>query len=122
MEKAKNVDEYIGRFPVEIQQLLDQVRSTIKNAAPNAVEMISYSMPGYKLNGMLVWFAGYSKHIGFYPGVNGISSFIKELSSYKSARGSVQFPHNQPLPLELIAEITKFRVIENLESVNLKRI
>lgn len=117
MKNPKNVDEYILGFPLEIKTLLEQVRSSIKKAAPNAEEVISYSMPGYKMKGMLVWFAGYSKHIGFYPGANGIASFKKELSVYKSAKGSVQFPHTKPLPLELIAEITKFRVAENLEKV-----
>jgi uncharacterized protein YdhG (YjbR/CyaY superfamily) len=114
MKNFKNVDEYIQNFPAEVQILLEKVRQTIKDSAPDATEVISYSMPGYKLNGMLVWFAGYSKHIGFYPGANGISSFKKEISSYKSAKGSVQFPLNQPLPLDLISRITKFRMIENL--------
>jgi uncharacterized protein YdhG (YjbR/CyaY superfamily) len=121
MEKFKDVDEYIENFPAEVQLLLQNVRQTIIDSAPGAREVISYSMPGYKLNGMLVWFAGYSKHIGFYPGANGISSFREELSRYKSAKGSVQFPHSQPLPLELIAKITKFKVIENLASVNSKK-
>jgi uncharacterized protein YdhG (YjbR/CyaY superfamily) len=118
MQKPKNVDEYIQSFPEEMQQLLEKVRTTIKNAAPEAFEVI---MPGYKLNGMLVWFAGYSKHIGFYPGVNGVLSFKKELATYKSAKGSVQFPLTQPLPLELIAEITKFRVAENKIKSELKK-
>jgi uncharacterized protein YdhG (YjbR/CyaY superfamily) len=121
MNNPKDVDEYIQSFPEEIKLLLVKVRQTIKNAAPDAMEVISYSMPGYKLNGMLVWFAGCSRHIGFYPGANGISSFKKELSVYKSAKGSVQFPYNQPLPLELIAEITRFRVAENLVKTNSKK-
>jgi uncharacterized protein YdhG (YjbR/CyaY superfamily) len=121
MNKTKDVDEYIQDFPAEVQLLLEKVRKTIKDSAPDATEVISYSMPGYKMKGMLVWFAGYSKHIGFYPGVSGISSFRKELSIYKSAKGSVQFPFSQPLPLELIAKITRLRVIENLELANSKR-
>ena len=121
MKKPKDVDEYIQVFPSEIQHLLEEVRVTIKKAAPEAKEVISYSMPGYKMNGMLVWFAGYSKHIGFYPGVNGIESFKKELSEYKGAKGSVQFPHSQPLPLELIYRITKFRVEENYAKADAKK-
>lgn len=121
MEEFKDVDEYIENFPAEVQLLLQNVRQTIIDSAPGAKEVISYSMPGYKLDGMLVWFAGYSKHIGFYPGTNGISLFRKELSNYKSAKGSVQFPLSQPLPLELIAEITKFRVAENKMKQDLKK-
>lgn len=117
----KDVDEYIQDFPAEVQLILEKVRQTIKDSAPDAKEVISYGMPGYKLAGMLVWFAGYPKHIGFYPGTNGISLFRKELSIYKSAKGSVQFPLTQPLPLELIAEITKFRVAENKMKHDLKK-
>jgi uncharacterized protein YdhG (YjbR/CyaY superfamily) len=121
MKNPRDVDEYILRFPVSTQLLLEDVRRTIKNAAPEAKEVISYSMPGYKLNGMLVWFAGYSKHIGFYPGVNGISFFKKEIAMYKSAKGSVQFPISQPLPLRLIEEITKLRVAENFAKTDSKK-
>ena len=121
MKNYKDVDEYIQDFPAEVQLILEKVRQTIKDSAPDAEELISYGMPGDKLAGMLVWFAGYSKHIGFYPGTNGISLFRKELSIYKSAKGSVQFPLTQPLPLELIAEITKFRVAENKMKNDLKK-
>lgn len=114
-EKSANVDEYIESFPRETASMLQQLRETIKAAAPSADEVISYAMPAYKLNGMLVYFAGYAKHIGFYPGAGGIAAFKKELSAYKGAKGSVQFPLDQPLPLKLVERIVKFRVKENME-------
>ncbi len=107
------VDEYIGAFPKEVQPLLNQVRQTIKKAAPNAEELISYAMPAYKLNGVLVYFAGYKNHIGFYATPTGHEAFKKELSKYKEGKGSVQFPIDQQLPLSLITRIVKFRVKEN---------
>jgi uncharacterized protein YdhG (YjbR/CyaY superfamily) len=114
------VDEYIAAFPKEMQQLLQQVRATIKKAAPAAEEVISYGMPAYKLNGMLVYFAGYKNHIGFYATPTGHASFKKELSVYKQGKGSVQFPTDQPLPLALITKIVKFRVNENTEKAKKK--
>ncbi len=114
-ENSANVDEYVSGFPAETQGLLEQLRSVIIHAAPQAEEVISYAMPAYRLGGMLVYFAGYAKHIGFYPGAGGIAAFKKELSVYKGAKGSVQFPLDQPLPIELIARIVRFRVDENLE-------
>lgn len=114
---AKNpyhtVDEYIATFPASTQKLLEQIRRTIKKAAPEAEETISYNMPAYKLNGPLVYFAGYKNHIGFYATPTGHSAFKKELSNYKEGKGSVQFPIDQPLPLDLIRRIVKFRVEEN---------
>ena len=121
MPKPKDVDEYINGFPEEIHQFLEQVRLTIKKAAPQAQEVISYSMPAFKMNGMLVWFAAHSKHIGFYPGASGIEAFKKELSIYKWAKGSVQFPLDKPMPLELIAKIVKFRLTENLQRIKTKK-
>lgn len=115
MTKPKDFGEYKNGFPVETQQLLEQVRGTIKKTAPLAVEVISYSMPAFKLNGILVWFAGYSKHIGFYPGASGIEAFKNELSAYKWAKGSVQFPIDNPMPISLITKIVKFRVNENMQ-------
>jgi len=114
MTKPKNFDEYISNYPEEIQKLLVLVQVTIKKAAPKAQEVISYGMPAFKLNGILVWFAAHTNHIGFYPGVSGIETFKKELTIYKNAKGSVQFPYNKPLPLELITKIIMFRVTENL--------
>jgi uncharacterized protein YdhG (YjbR/CyaY superfamily) len=121
MNKPSNIDEYIAIFPGEVQNILEQIRSTIKQAAPQAIEVISYGMPAFKLNGILVWFAGYSKHIGFYPKASGIEVFKKELSVYKNAKGSVQFPLDKPLPLELISEIVKFRLEEDLQKEKFKK-
>jgi uncharacterized protein YdhG (YjbR/CyaY superfamily) len=109
------VDEYIAAFPKEVQQLLLQMRNTIKAAAPKAEEVISYGMPGYKYNGMLVFFAGYAKHIGFYATPTGHESFKKDLAKYKQGKGSVQFPIGEKLPLALITKIVKFRVKKNEE-------
>jgi uncharacterized protein YdhG (YjbR/CyaY superfamily) len=113
--KPNNIDDYIAGFPKETQKILQQIRATIKKAAPGAEEVISYGMPAFKLNGLLVWFAAYSKHIGFYPRVTAINAFQKELSIYKGAKGSVQFPLDKPMPLKLITKIVKYRVKENFE-------
>jgi uncharacterized protein YdhG (YjbR/CyaY superfamily) len=111
-----NVDEYIADFPENIQTILNQVRSTIRQTAPHAVESIGYGMPAYKLNGRpLVYFAGYNNHIGFYATPTGHSEFANELSKYKQGKGSVQFPLDQPMPNELIARIVAFRVAENVQ-------
>ena len=116
-----SIDEYIGTFPQEIQILLEQVRVTIKQAAPEAEEAIKYAMPTFVLNGNLVHFAAFKNHIGFYPVPSGIEAFKKELSVYKGAKGSVQFPLDKPMPLKLISEIVKFRVNENLVKAKAKR-
>lgn len=114
-ETPKNIDDYIASFPADVQAILEQVRKTIQVAAPEAEEAISYAMPTFKLHGNLVHFAAYKNHIGFYPAPRGLEEFKDELSGYKGAKGSVQFPINQPMPLELIARIVAFRVKENLE-------
>jgi uncharacterized protein YdhG (YjbR/CyaY superfamily) len=116
----ENTDEYIAGFPKDIQKILEKIRTTIKKAAPKAEEIISYQMPAFKLNGILVYFAAHKKHIGFYPTARAIEKFKKELSIYKGARGSVQFPYDKPIPYELISDIVKFRVKENLEKVKIK--
>ncbi len=109
------VDEYIGSFPENIQELLHQIRSVIKENAPGAAEGFSWRMPAYMLNGKpLVYFAGYGRHIGFYATPSGHESFARELSQYKRGKGSVRFPADQPLPLDLIARMVRFRVAENL--------
>ena len=118
---SANVDEYISGFPLETQRLLMELRETIRHAAPDAEEVISYAMPAYKLNGMLVYFAGYAGHIGFYPGAGGIAKFKDQLSAYKGAKGSVQFPLDRPLPLKLITQIVKFRITENIERAKRKK-
>ena len=108
--KAKNVDEYIAAFPADVQKVMEQVRESIKKAVPQVNEVISYDMPGFKVNRVLVYFAGYTKHIGFYPGAAAIAAFKEEISDYKWAKGSVQFPLGRPMPLDLIARITQFRL------------
>ena len=118
---AADVNEYISGFPPSTQKLLKQLRSTIKKAAPAAEEGISYQMPAYKLSGVLVYFAGYKSHIGFYPGASGVASFKKELVKYKTAKGSIQFPLDEPLPLDLVNRIVAFRVSQNLEEEALKK-
>ena len=110
-----NPEGYIDSYPESTQDLLRKLRATIKKAAPQATEVLSYGMPAYKLNGMLVWFGPHTRHIGFYPRALGIAAFKKELSGYKSSKGAVQFPMDEPLPLSLVTEIIKFRVKENLE-------
>jgi len=125
MEKAtvvpETVDQYIAAFPADVKKRMQQLRKTIKAAAPKAEEVISYQMPGYKYFGMLVYFAAYKNHIGFYPGAGGVLEFYKELSSFKSAKGSVQFPHDRPIPFEIISKIVKFRVKQNEEKGSLKK-
>jgi uncharacterized protein YdhG (YjbR/CyaY superfamily) len=110
---ATTIDEYIQGFPTDVRTRLSALRSTIRQAAPQAVEKISYRMPTFYLNGNLVHFAAFERHIGFYPTPSGIARFQKELKKYKSAKGSVQFPLDEPLPLDLVAAIVKFRVAEN---------
>ncbi len=110
----QTIDEYLINFPANIQVILEELRATIRKAAPEATETISYQMPTFTLHGNLVHFAAYKNHIGFYPAPSGIAAFQKELASYKGAKGSVQFPLDQPLPLALISQIVTFRVKENL--------
>jgi uncharacterized protein YdhG (YjbR/CyaY superfamily) len=119
--KFNTIDQYIASFPEETQRLLEQVRKTIRNAAPGASETINYSIPTFTLEGNLVHFAGFKKHIGFYPAPSGIKAFIKELSVYENAKGSVQFPFDKPIPHDLISQIVKFRVQENLEKARTKK-
>ena len=115
-----SIDEYIATFPKATQNILQEVRATIRAAAPDAEEKISYQMPTFFLKGNLVHFAAYANHIGFYPTPSGIEAFKDELSIYEGAKGSVQFPIDQPLPLKLITKIVKFRVTENLKKAATK--
>ena len=117
---AGDVDDYIAGFPAPTQKMLHSLRNAIRKAAPGAEETISYQMPAYKFHGMLVYFAGYKNHIGFYPTSTGIKKFAKELTAYKGSKGTVQFPLDKPLPLKLISAITKYRLKENLEKEALK--
>lgn len=114
MENVDNIDQYIAQFDDAVQQLLLTMHSTISKVVPEAEECINYGMPTFKLNGNLVHFAGYKNHIGFYPAPSAIAAFATEISRYKWAKGSVQFPLNQPLPLDLIGRMVEFRVKENL--------
>ena len=116
----ENIDEYISTFPEEVQEILEEIRTVIRNAAPDAEETISYQIPTFTLNGNLVHFAAYKKHIGFYPAPSGIEKFKKELSVYEGAKGSIKFPLDKPIPYDLIRKIVAFRVGENLERVKQK--
>ena len=118
---SKTIDEYIANSPEETQPILSKIRETIRKAAPNAQETINYGIPTFTLNGNLVHFAGFKSHIGFYPTPSGIEKFKTELSKYKGAKGSVQFPLDKPIPYGLITRIVKFRVKENLERAAPKR-
>jgi uncharacterized protein YdhG (YjbR/CyaY superfamily) len=111
----ESIDEYILQFPTEIQEILKMFRKVIKESAPDAEEKISYQMPTFVLHGNLVHFAAHKNHIGFYPTPSGIDAFKHELSEYKGAKGSVQFPIEKPMPYELISKIVKFRVAENIK-------
>lgn len=110
----QTIDQYIADFPEDIQKILQKIRATIRKAAPGAAEAIKYQMPTFVLNGNLVHFAAFKHHIGFYPVPTGIEKFKKELSIYRTAKGSAQFPLDQPIPYGLITKIVKFRVKENL--------
>jgi uncharacterized protein YdhG (YjbR/CyaY superfamily) len=116
-----SIDEYIATFPKDIQKILKEIRATVKAAAPEATERIAYQMPTFYLEGNLVHFAAFKNHIGFYPTPNGIESFKKDLSKYKGAKGSVQFPLDQPMPLKLIARITKYRAAENRKKAKARK-
>ncbi|MDQ6695434.1 MAG: DUF1801 domain-containing protein [Chloroflexota bacterium] len=115
-----SVDDYIAAFPQEKRWLLEEVRATIKAAAPEAQEIISYGMPAFAQNGNLVYFAALKNHIGLYPTGSGIAAFKNELSAYESTKGSVKFPIGEPLPLELISKIVRFKVSENLNKASAK--
>lgn len=107
--KAANIDEYIAAFPKDTQKILEQIRASIKKAAPEAEETISYAIPTFTINGKyLVYFAGYKNHIGLYPVPRERETFKKELSIYKGGKGTVQFPLDKPMPLKLITKIVKF--------------
>lgn len=109
----KNIDDYIAAQPAEYRANLEKIRQTIKKSAPEAEEYIGYGMPGFKMGGTLVYFALFSKHIGFYPGASGVANFKKELSDYKTSKGAIQFPLDNPIPFDIIKNITEFRVEEN---------
>jgi uncharacterized protein YdhG (YjbR/CyaY superfamily) len=115
-----SIDEYIATFPNKTQKILKELRATIKAAAPNAEEKISYQMPTFFLNGNLIHFAAFKNHIGIYPAPSGVEAFKKEISRYQGAKGSIRLPINEPMPLKLITRIVKFRVAENLQKARSK--
>jgi uncharacterized protein YdhG (YjbR/CyaY superfamily) len=120
-QKFETIDGYIKTFPKEIQKILETVRQAIKKAAPEAEEAISYQMPTFKLNGNLVHFASFKNHIGFYPTPSGTEIFKKEISVYRSGKGSIQFPIDKPMPLSLIKKIVKYRIKENSNRIKKKK-
>lgn len=111
-QEATSIDEYIARFPEDIQTRLEALRQAIKKAAPDAQESINYGMPAFKLGKILVYFAAAKKHIGFYPTGSGMSAFKDKAGDYPTSKGTIQFPHDRPLPLDLVTEIVKYRVAE----------
>ena len=120
-KKPATVEEYISSFPPDIQELLQQVRLTIQEAAPDAEECIAYGMPAYKLNGPLVYFAGYDKHIGFYPTGSHVQVFKDELAAYKTSKGAIQFPLDKSIPKALVKKIVRYRIDEDTEKANAKK-
>ena len=119
--KFKTVDEYISTFPASTKTILKELRKTIKQAAPQAEELINYNMPAFTFHGRLVYYAAYKKHIGLYPIPSAIRAFQKDLSDYKTSKGAIQFPLDRPIPFGLITKIVKFRVKENLEKGKTKK-
>lgn len=117
---AANVDQYIAQFPPETRAKLEQLRATIQGLAPQAEECISYQMPAYKFHGVLVFFAGYKKHIGFYPSGSGIEAFQSEFTGYKWSKGAIQFALDKPLPIDLITRIVQYRLLQNQEKAATK--
>ena len=111
----RDIDEYIAGFPSDVQAILEKIRKTIRKAAPDAKETISYQVPTFRLEGTLVHFAAYKKHIGFYGASTGLKAITKELSAYQGGKGSVRFPLDKPIPFDLIGKIVRFRVKQNVE-------
>ena len=116
-----SVDDYIAAFPAPVVKLLKQMRKIILETAPDAEEYIGYQMPGYKQNGVLVYFAGYKNHLGFYPGASAIEKFSKNLEAYNLSKGTIQFPLDAPLPVQLIKDVVRFRLKENIEKAKAKK-
>jgi len=121
MKVTKNVDEYISTCEPGVQEILHQLRKTVKNAAPEATEGISYMMPVYKQNGVLVYFGAFKSHIGFFPGPSGIETFKDRLTEYKTSKGTIQFPLNKEIPFDLVHDIVSFKVEENRLKAILKK-
>lgn len=115
MKEFKEIDNYISEFPEEIQVILEKIRQTIQQTAPEAKEAIKYGMPTFVLNGNLVHFAAHKNHIGFYPAPSGIDAFIEELSVYRTGKGTIHFPMDKSIPFELIKKVVAYRMKENLK-------
>ncbi|MEP6675944.1 MAG: DUF1801 domain-containing protein [Ferruginibacter sp.] len=125
MESSKrfsDIDEYQSAFPAKKKAILKTIRKTIREAAPDAEEIISYNMPAFKLHKTLLYYAAHKEHIGLYPFSSAINAFKKQLANYKTAKGSIQFPFDEPLPLDLIKNIVRFRVKENMEKAAIPKI
>ena len=117
MKQSNDIDIYISGFPEQTRVMLEQLRATVKLAAPEASEVISYGMPAYKQNGILVYFAAYKNHIGFYPTASGIEAFKGELSSFQWSKGTIQFQLDKPLPLELVTKIVRYRINQRMQKI-----
>jgi uncharacterized protein YdhG (YjbR/CyaY superfamily) len=121
MQNTNSIDEYIERFPPDVQKILKKIRKTIQKAAPDAEEAMKYGIPTFVLNGNLVHFGGYKEHIGFYPDPRGIEELKKEVAPYQAGKGTLQFPLDKPIPYELITRVVKVRVEQNLKKAKTKR-
>jgi len=118
---TQTIDEHIAQFPASTREILQKVRETIREVAPDAIEVIAYGIPTFKLNGNLVHFAGYARHVGFYPGSEAIEVFRDEIKGYKTSKGTIQFPLDKPIPYELIKKITQYRVQKNQKPLSKKK-
>ncbi len=116
MKKANNIDEYIAAYPPEIQEKLEKIRLIIREAAPKTTETISYGMPAFRQNKVLVYFAACKNHLGFYPTSSGIAVFSDELKDYATSKGAIQFPYDKALPVRLITQIVQYRASEDAET------
>src|SRR5215469_8266897 len=110
MKTWKTVDEYFAALPKEVRPVLETLRKTIREAAPKAEEVISYNIPAFKFNGMLVWYAAFKKHVGLYPKASGIAAFKDQLAGYKTSKGAIQFPIEEGVPVNLVKKIVRFRL------------
>ena len=122
MKRYASVDAYLEDFPTPVQEILQKFRDTVRRAAPDAEEAVSYGMPAYKLGGVLVYFAAHTRHIGFYPTSTGIAAFKQELQRFQCSKGTVRFPLDRPVPYGLVARIVRYRVKENLAKARAKRL
>jgi uncharacterized protein YdhG (YjbR/CyaY superfamily) len=119
---AASIDAYIALQPAELRERLERLRETIRKAAPKAEEVISYQMPAFKQHGVLVYFALFKNHIGFFPTASGVAAFQKELKEYKTSKGTIQFPLDKPLPVSLVTKIVKYRAKEDAEKAIMKKV